>query len=183
MSDAREQHNQALDDAMARARLRERRGKRVHPGPPTLARFAARTLGKYAKTRKPGLETLKDQWPELAGETLAKICEPEKLTGRAGGATLTLRVIPAASTLLTHQTEMLRQRLQAAMGTGELTLKLVQGQLQGKQVKRPVKPVQRRLSDEENDRIRVAADRAISPELQAALLAFGKAVYSQDNQR
>jgi hypothetical protein len=104
-----------------------------HPPPP-----AARSLGKTLKALDArfghGVERLKARWTEIAGQTLSRRTEPNKLISprAGGGATLELRVAGPAATLVQHQAPDIIARVNLFLGPGAVVkLRIVQGPLRG----------------------------------------------------
>lgn len=76
--------------------LSKKRGKMVNMMPRNLGDIA-RNLVPNAKTDKNyQLKQLKNKWPEIVGEKIAKLCQPEAIKGKV----LVLRAIGAATPLL-----------------------------------------------------------------------------------
>ncbi|MEL7481950.1 MAG: DciA family protein, partial [Pseudomonadota bacterium] len=112
---------------MARAYLRSRPARPVRRERNLSRDF--RTILKGNAPKGTTLMRLQVDWTDLVGERLSKVCRPVKLSGAKTGQTLTLRVLPAASALVQHQGETLRQRLSVAAGGTIVRLKLEQGPL------------------------------------------------------
>ncbi|MEL6663314.1 MAG: DciA family protein, partial [Pseudomonadota bacterium] len=125
-----------------------------------------------------GIARLKAQWRELVGEDLAKYCAPEKLSGKKGERTLTLRVIPQAAPIIQHQGEQIRSRLKTAVGGHISKLKIVQGPLPGAPAPTPVNLRPRTLSASELSALERAAAEIECPRLRAATVSLGKAMVS-----
>lgn len=84
---------------LAQRFLEARRGRRVQQPPPTLATLIERRLSQDPSTaRRAGatLARLKLHWPQIVGEKLAGVCQPEGLRKD----TLVLRTTSAAAPLL-----------------------------------------------------------------------------------
>jgi hypothetical protein len=76
--------------------------------------------------------TLVLRWREIAGEDIARIAEPVKLTEGPEGQVLTLKCEAGASVFLQHQTRELQQRLSTYLGPGRIArIRLVPGELEG----------------------------------------------------
>lgn len=87
------------EEALALRFLEARRGRRVQQPPPTVARLIERKLETDPKaSRRAGaaLATIKLRWPEIVGEKLARLCQPEAVRKD----TLVLRTTSAAAPLL-----------------------------------------------------------------------------------
>lgn len=87
------------EEALALRFLEARRGRRIQQPPPTVARLLERRLEtdpKAARRAGAALATIKLRWPEIAGEKLARLCQPEAVRKD----TLVLRTTSAAAPLL-----------------------------------------------------------------------------------
>jgi hypothetical protein len=111
--------------------------KRTRPAgrpPPAAARSLGKTLKALDARFGHGVEGLKARWAEIAGQTLARRTEPNKLiTPRGGGgATLELRVAGPAATLVQHQAPDILARVNLFLGPDAVVkLRIVQGPLRG----------------------------------------------------
>src|SRR5262245_26181651 len=65
--------------------------------------------------------TLVLRWREIAGDDIARIAEPVKLTEEPHGAVLTLKCEPGAAVFVQHQTRELLQRLATYLGPSRVT--------------------------------------------------------------
>jgi hypothetical protein len=75
--------------------------------------------------------TLVLRWREIAGEDIARIAEPVKLTEGPEGAVLTLKCEPGAAVFLQHQTRELLGRLAFYLGRSQVArLRLALGELE-----------------------------------------------------
>ena len=86
------------EEALALRFLEARRGRRIQQPPPTVARLLERRLEtdpKAARRAGAALATIKLRWPEIVGEKLARLCQPEAVRKD----TLVLRTTSASSTL------------------------------------------------------------------------------------
>ena len=78
--------------------------------------------------------TLVLRWREIAGEDIARIAEPLRLTEGPEGGVLTLKCEPGAAVFLQHQTRELQQRLATYLGSGRIArIRLVPGELERSQ--------------------------------------------------
>ena len=167
--------------------------KRTRPAgrpPPAAARSLAKTLKALDARFGQGVEGLKARWIEIAGQTLARRTEPNKLiTPRGGGgATLELRVAGPAATLVQHQAPDIIARVNLFLGTGAVVkLRIVQGPLRGVPAReaalasaarrRPKGPLDAAAEQ------RLAQDLADFPEgrLKQALARLGREVIRAEN--
>ena len=87
--------------------------------PPPIARAGAAVFAGLAKKTKFVEPALAENWPALAGEKLAGLCRPGRLTGRAPGKSLELRVPSgAAAAAVQMEADGLIARLNAYLGPG-----------------------------------------------------------------
>src|SRR5262249_2267511 len=78
--------------------------------------------------------TLVLRWREIAGEDIARIAEPLKLTEGPEGQVLTLKCEAGAAVFLQHQTRDLQHRLSTYLGSGRIArIRLVPGELERSQ--------------------------------------------------
>lgn len=101
---------------------------------PPIARAGAAVFAGLAKKTKFVEPALAENWPALAGEKLAGLCRPGRLTGRAPGKTLELRVPSgAAAAAVQMEADGLIARLNAYLGPGAVgRLAIVQSGPAGK---------------------------------------------------
>jgi len=168
-----------IEEAMARAKLRKRRGKPVRQPKPNVGRAARKILRQHNKKSGGGssLSELQINWRSLIGEDLAAISAPMKLTGTKAARTLTLRVVPAAAALIQHQEEAIRQRISVAAGGNITRLKIEQGQLPGRPLRS--KPARKSISAGDEANLQASVERIQSPRLKAAIVALGRAVLAE----
>lgn len=168
-----------IAEAQARVRLRYRRARKSRPIAPTLGRVASRINHKTGDKKLPPIQLLKRRWAEIAGESLAKLCAPEKVTGKKGERSLVLKVIPAAATLVQHQSETIRERVSVAVGGDVKSIKLIQGPLPGRSnsLPKPKRPLH--VSPEIRRDVERIAQTIEDPKLRDAIVALGIAVLSE----
>jgi hypothetical protein len=78
--------------------------------------------------------TLVLRWREIAGEDIARIAEPLKLTEGPEGGVLTLKCDAGAAVFLQHQTRDLQERLATYLGRGRIArIRLIPGELERSQ--------------------------------------------------
>lgn len=86
---------------------------------PAISRAGAAVFAALAKKTKYVEPSLAERWPALAGERLAGLCRPGRLTGRGQGKTLELRVPNgAAAAAAQMEADGLIARLNAYLGPG-----------------------------------------------------------------
>ena len=96
-----------------------RRTRPARSAPPAFARACAGVFKDLAQRTKFMDPALAERWPQLAGEKLARLCRPGRLTGRGIGRTLELYVPNgAAAALVEMERDGLISRLNAYMGPG-----------------------------------------------------------------
>ena len=164
-----------IAEARARVALRYKRARTVKAPPPNIGRVATRYARKALPEAGSGLARLKARWSEIVGESLAKYCEPEKISGGKTGRTLTLKVIPQAAPIIQHRSGEIRQRVSVAAGGNIARLKIVQGPLSGAKAPAP-KPPPRSLTAQELAWLEDGVKPIEDPALRAAIVALGKAV-------
>ena len=165
------------EEALALSRLMRHRARAVIPPAQPFRNRIHTVMAPYTKDEKgPGLPQIKARWNDLVGEKLSGMSAPVKLTGKGMDRVLTLEILPAAAPLFQHQSETLRQKLSMACGGEIKSLKFIQ--------RAPVKTsAKRRRPLSAQDRERLVADLSgiKNKQLSAALLAFGEAIYTQDD--
>ncbi len=164
-----------IAEARARVALRYKRARASRTPPPDIGRVAAKYARKTLPEPGSGLQRLKARWAEIVGESLAKYCEPEKLSASKSGRTLTLKVIPQAAPIIQHRSGEIRQRVSVAAGGDIARLKIVQGPLSGTKPPAP-KPPRRDLTPDEIAWLEDGVKPIENPALRAAIVALGKAV-------
>ena len=86
---------------------------------PSIARASAKVFSTLAQQTKYADPALADNWPDIAGPDIARLCRPGKLTGRGPGRTLEVRVPSgAAAAQIQMMTDPLLTRLNAYLGPG-----------------------------------------------------------------
>jgi len=169
-----------LEEARARIRLRYApKTKPVYSGMKQVGLPAMRLTRNAIPKRGATLSKLKLNWHQIVGEQIARLCEPEKLSPAKGGQQLTLKVVSAAAGLVQHQSEMIRQRVSVAAGGTITKLKLIQGQISGRQA--PVKlSANLALTESERSALKESVSDIENEKLRAAIVALGEAVLSAE---
>ena len=165
---------QSDEERAALQRLARHRAKPVGPSGQILGRRVQQVLGKVAKDEGPGLPMIQSRWRDLVGERLSKMSRPVKLTGKSTARILTLEILPASAPVFQHMSEQLKQKLGALMGGHFKEIKYLQT------TPTRARPAARPLSAQEREEIMASLADIKNPQLSAALLAFGEAVYTQD---
>ncbi len=89
---------------------------------PGLGRTTASVFADLARKTKYVDPALAERWPALAGEKLAALSRPGRLTGRGQGKTLELRVSSgAAAAAVQMETDGLIARVNAYLGPGTVS--------------------------------------------------------------
>ncbi len=164
-----------IAEARARVALRYNRARSVRPPPPDIGRLAARIARSHLPKKSAGIDRLKDRWVEIVGDSIARYCEPEKLSGAKGSRVLTLRVVPQAAPLIQHSSGEIRARVSVAAGGDISRLKIIQGPL-GNRKQPPPAPPPRHLTPQEHEWLQDSAAGIEDPSLRAAIVALGRAV-------
>lgn len=167
-----------VTEAYARVRLRQSRARPVRQNYRDIGEAARKALRTILKETGSPLSKLKSRWPAIVGDRLAAICRPEKLTAGKTGRVLTLRVLPAAATLIQHQSATIRERVSVAAGGDVQAIKIVQGPLPGVAPKAKRRP--RSLTAEERAWLEGGVAKIEDPALQAAIVALGRAMLTDD---
>ena len=169
--------------------LRTTRTKRAPRAGPTVNK-QVQPLLKSLEAKFAGLEDgstkLRDRWPEIAGESLSRICEPVKIiktrstaaNPRAG--TLEVRVTGAFAPLVQHQSATLIDRVNLFLGGRQIErIRIVQGPLtavaKAPQPRRP-KP----LEAHEEVALQALVGDVADDELRRDLLKLGRAILQRD---
>ena len=171
--------DETWEEAMSRARLKRMRAKPAFHPRNTLGRKIRSITRKHLKGSGTPIAKLRDDWETIVGPQLASYSRPEKISGAKTGRTLTLRVLPAAATLIQHQSETIRQRVSVQAGGNISKLKLVQGPLNG--AKSPAQAKPRIPSAEERRALEESLKNIEAPALKQAIAALGRAVLTEYN--
>lgn len=96
--------------------------KPARSAPPPLARVSAAVFAMLARKTKFMDPSLAESWPQLAGDRLAGLCRPGRITGsRNGGKTLELHVASgAAAAEVQMEADGLMKRVNAYLGPGAI---------------------------------------------------------------
>lgn len=158
---------------------------RARPGIRTAPRAGAaagRVLKPIAKRFGPSLAELTERWPEIAGERLARLARPVRLTQGRDGGVLTLLARGPAATLVQAESARIIERANVYCGGAAVArLKIQQGPLHDPSAApRPApRPAPRGLAPSEAEAVARGASRANSPGLRTALERLGRAVLSR----
>jgi hypothetical protein len=168
-----------IEEARARVKLRYSRAKPAAPVAKTIGTLAHRIARDKVPGKGPAIGRLKLLWPDIVGPQISRVCEPEKIGsgGKDKGRVLTVRCIPAASTMIQHQSELIRQRVSVSLGGDVREIRISQGPLSGT----PTPKAQRRprpLTPEERASLEASVATIEDILLRQAVLSLGEAVYS-----
>ena len=135
---------------------------------PAIARASAGVFRDLAQRTKFMDPALAERWPQLAGEKLAALCRPGRLTGRGLGRTLELYVPHgAAAAAAEMERDGLIARLNAYLGPGSVSrIAIIQT---GKAPKAPTRPAAGKAETAGGD-----------VELGAALASFRAAIHRRN---
>jgi hypothetical protein len=129
-----------------------------------------------------GSGKLKNRWPEIAGESMAKLCEPVRIikgrqtAANPKGGVLEIRVAGAYAPLVQHQSATLIDRVNLYLGGKPIErLRLIQGPLTQPQKAAPPRRPQP-LSATEEVRLQDMVGDVGDAKLKATLLRLGRAV-------
>ena len=170
-----------IEEARARVRLRYQRAKPVAGAPRSVGADIMKVARAKLPDKGPAIGRLKLQWAEIVGPSLARVCEPEKIGAsvKGKGRTLTLRCIPAAATMVQHQSEQIRQRVSVSLGGDVLDVRIVQGPLKQSapvQLRKKSRP----LTAEERESLLASVAMIEDEQLKKAVLALGEAVLTSE---
>ncbi len=147
---------------------------------------AGKVLRPMARRFGPSLAELTDRWPEIAGERLALLARPLRLSPGREGAVLTLLARGPAAALVQAESARIIERANLYCGAGTVArLNVRQGPLHERPAAPAASPRQgpsrapRGLSPSETQAIQAHAEQARSPALRAALERLGRAVLSR----
>lgn len=164
-----------LEEARARVRLRYAKAKPIAPTPSTIGKAALKIARKKLPKSGTTLQHLVDQWNDIVGPQLSKLCRPEKVASVKGGRKLTLIVVPAAAGLVQHQSEMIRQRVSVAAGGDITKIQIVQGSV-GQTPTTIKTPLSVPLNAADQKTLEDSVKSIDDKDLRVALIALGEAI-------
>ncbi|GGZ37112.1 DUF721 domain-containing protein [Asticcacaulis endophyticus] len=197
----------SLEDAVAI--LRATRTKRMPKPPPPVNRQITpllKSLSARFEAYDTGAGRLKSRWPEIVGESLAKLSEPAKIiTNRpatkptARGSLsknapvpantksvgiLEIRCEGAYAPILQHQQDLIMSRVNLFLGAGSVgRLRIVQGQV-SQTTRQATAAVQSRpLNAEQELALQNSLKDVSDDRLRQTLLKLGRSVIARDNAR
>ena len=164
--------------------LGAKRTRPVRRGAPPAGRALRPFLKALDERFGSGPGALQARWREIAGERLAAVSEPVKLTRPRGGGAgiLELRVQGPSATLVQHQAPEILARVNLFLGAGAVDrLRIVQGPVRpatiGPTPAQTAKARRRRVPLDAGVEAQLAQGVAEAPEgLRDALLKLGRAV-------
>ncbi len=167
----------------AGARIGEARARRAFSAPPRAGVAAGRVLKPLARRFGPSLAELTERWPEIAGERLARLARPMRLSQGRDGAVLTLLARGPAATLIQAESSRIIERANFYCGADTVVrIRIQQGPLHDASAapREAPRPAPRGLRPSEMAQIADAAEKARNPALRAALERLGRAVLSRN---
>ncbi len=168
--------------------LRTTHTKRMPKAPPPVTRQVQpllKSLQARFEQMDDGSGKLKNRWTEIAGESLAKLCEPIRIIkGRVhGSGALEIRVMGAYAPLVQHQSATLIDRINLFLGAKTIDkLRLIQGPL----TQTPKKPQYARpkpLSAQEELALQQSLSDVEDETLKKSLLLLGRSVLKRENMK
>ena len=164
--------------------LGTKRTRPIRRGPPAAARAVRPFLKQLDERFGSGPGALQARWRDIAGDRLAAVSEPTKLTRPRGGGAgiLELRVQGPSATLVQHQAPEILARVNLFLGAGAVEkLRIVQGPVRpaatGPTPAQAAKARRRQTPLDAGVEAQLAEGVAEAPEgLREALLRLGRAV-------
>ena len=164
--------------------LAARRTRPIRRPPPPAGRALRKFVKELDERFGAGPGALQARWKEVAGERLAAVSEPMKLTRPrgGGGGVLELRVQGPMATLVQHQAPEILARVNLFLGAGSVEkLRIVQGPVRplaaGPSPAQAAKARRRKGPLDAGVEAELAAGVAGAPDnLKQALLELGRAV-------
>ncbi|MFT4075213.1 MAG: DciA family protein [Asticcacaulis sp.] len=169
--------------------LRTTRTKRMPKAPPPITRQVqplVKSLQARFEQMDDGSGKLKNRWPEIVGESLAKLCEPVRIIkGRTHGAgALEIRVMGAYAPLVQHQSATLIDRINLFLGARTIDrLRLIQGPLTQTAKKPPAPPKPKPLSAQEELALQQSLSDVADEKLKKSLLQLGRSILKHEKSR
>lgn len=143
-----------------------------------LGTLLARLARQTGKQRGFAIAQVLTRWPEIAGDSLAGVCAPERLTfptGKTAEAVLTIRVEPGFAPMVQHRTPEILSRINQYYGYRAVArLRLRQAPLAKSRRRRapPPAPVSPQIQAEIAGQVAGISN----PNLRAALEGLGKVI-------
>lgn len=168
-------------EAEARDILARKRTRPTWRPAPTTGKALAGMIRELDARFGQGVGGLEARWPEIVGEPLARVTQPQKLTRGRGGqpGALEIRVAGPAAAFVQHQSEDILRRVNLFLGEGAVgRLRIAQGPVKPRAA--AARPKGRRVPPP----LDAAADEALARSLEAAptdrlkasLMTLGRAV-------
>ncbi len=161
---------------------RTKRAPRVGPTVNKQVQPLLKSLEEKFAGMDDGSTKLRDRWPEIAGESLSRICEPVKIIRQRSTAanpragTLEVRVTGAFAPLVQHQSATLIDRVNLFMGGRQIErIRIVQGPLTVV-AKRSQPPRPRPLEAQEEVALQAMVRDVGDDKLRRDLLNLGRAI-------
>lgn len=163
-------------EAAAEQLLRQARGRAQIQPAPRAGLIAHQVIRPWLKGEGATLAELKRRWPEIAGEKLAKLTEPEKLTKRGDGQVLTLKAAASAAPFVAHQKPLILERC-ALAGAKIVDVAIIQGPL-GRKSLSNLRPVTAKPTPEQEQALAAGLASVEDNGLKDALMRLGRALIS-----
>lgn len=171
--------------------LRTTHTRRAPKAPPSVKKQVQpllKSLEERFAAHDDGSTKLRARWPEIAGESLARISEPVRIikvkstAANPKAGTLEVRVSGAFAPLIQHQAQTLIDRVNLYLGGRMIErLRIVQGPLT--ETKKPApKPRPRPLNASEEVRLREMVADVADDRLRNDLLKLGRAILMRNGQ-
>lgn len=169
----RRKHTPSSKEQIASRFIGERRGRAAIRPLPSVASAASKVLRPFTRQFGPGLDQLKERWPEIVGEGIARWSSPDALVRQQGHSVLVIRARGSANAVIQAEARRILERVRQFSGRQAPTrIRVVQGQLAAPPdpVQQKITPAQPRSQNSEP----VALDA--QSRLLSALTRFDKAV-------
>ena len=163
-------------EAEARLALRHVKTKRPYRSAPSVAAHIRPLVKDARKGAGLTLPILQARWSAIVGEKLAALCWPEKLSRSKAGRTLTLAAYGPAATHIGHDSSLLLQRINLAVG-GAGVERIAIVQRPPPRATPPKRP--KRLSAEAKAAIVEKLQAIDNPRLRSAVERLGQALLSE----
>lgn len=187
--------------------LRATRTKRMPKPPPPVNRQITpllKTLSARFEAYDTGAGRLKSRWPEIVGESLARLSEPVKIISARPAAKpttrgslsknaptaavsksqgiLEIRCEGAYAPILQHQQDLIISRVNLFLGAGSVgRLRIVQGKVDQTVRQTPPPPKSRPLNAEQELALQNSLKAVSDDRLRQTLLKLGRSVIARDN--
>ena len=166
-----------------------KRAPRVGPSVQKQVQPLLKSLTARFEALEDGSSKLKARWPEIVGDTLAKLCEPVRViktrstAANPKGGVLEIRVAGAYAALIQHQSAVLLDRINLYLGGRSIErLRLIQGPLTTP-AKAPPPARPQPLSAAEELKLQQSLGDVPDEKLKKTLLLLGRAVMKRQKMK